>query len=228
MEVKLMNIQEQFNLVAKEYDNNRKKFIPCFEDYYEHTTRFITSNITKPNRVLDLGAGTGLLSYFWYKHFPQSEYVLVDIADEMLNIARKRFDGLKNIDYQVLDYSKELPKGEYDVIISALSIHHLEHEEKRKLFKRIYNKLPDGGIFINYDQFCAGSSKMNAWFDSYWENQLENSSLTDKDIRLWRERRKLDRECSVEEEISMLQECNFKETKCIYTNQKFSVIVAIK
>lgn len=26
-----MNIEEQFNLVAKEYDSNRRKFLPCFE-----------------------------------------------------------------------------------------------------------------------------------------------------------------------------------------------------
>ena len=36
-----MNIKEQFNFVAQEYDNNRKKFIPCFDDYYENTTKFI-------------------------------------------------------------------------------------------------------------------------------------------------------------------------------------------
>ena len=26
-----MNVQDQFNLIAKEYDENRRKFIPCFE-----------------------------------------------------------------------------------------------------------------------------------------------------------------------------------------------------
>lgn len=223
-----MNIEEQFNLVAKEYDNNRKKFIPCFDEYYEHTTEFIVSNIEKPKRILDLGAGTGLLSYFWYKHFPESEYVLVDIADDMLNIARERFSGLENVSYKVLDYSREFPDGKFDIIASALSIHHLTHEDKKELFSRIYNRLPDGGKFVNYDQFCADSVEMNTWFDSYWEHQLENGELTEKDITLWKERRKLDKECSVEKEMDMLRKCNFKDIKCVYSNQKFSVIVAIK
>lgn len=223
-----MNIQEQFNLVAEEYDSNRKKFIPCFDDYYNYTTKFLADNITSPKRILDLGAGTGLLSYFWYQHFSECQYVLVDIADEMLNIARRRFAGIENVSYQVLDYSKELPDDDYNVIVSALSIHHLEDEKKRELFARIYNKLPEDGVFINYDQFCGGSEKMNSWFDSYWENQLENSGLTVKDIELWKERRKLDRECSLEEEMNMLQECGFKEIKCVYSNQKFSVIAAVK
>lgn len=223
-----MNIEEQFNLIAKEYDANRKKFIPCFDDYYENTTKFIVSNITKPKRVLDLGAGTGLLSYFWYQQCPSSEYVLVDIADEMLNVARKRFYGIDSISYQISDYSKELPDGDFDVIVSALSIHHLEDKEKIKLFAQIYDKLPSGGLFVNYDQFCAGQAEMNVWFDSYWENQLKSSGLTENDMELWKERRKLDKECSAEEEIEMLYRCKFKTVKCIYSYQKFSVIAAIK
>lgn len=223
-----MDIETQFNLIAEEYDCNRKKFIPCFDDYYKNTTKFIAANIAKPMRILDLGAGTGLLSYFWYQHFPDSEYVLVDIADEMLNIASKRFAGLNNVSYQILDYSVKLPCEDFDVITSALSIHHLENEDKKKLFKSIYDKLPDGGLFVNYDQFCAGEPKMNDWFDCYWENGLLNRGLTDKDIELWKERRKLDKECSVEEEVEMIRKYKFRTVKCIYSYQKFSVIVAIK
>ncbi|MBQ8392352.1 MAG: class I SAM-dependent methyltransferase, partial [Clostridia bacterium] len=214
--------------VAKEYDANRKRFIPCFKDYYENTTRFIVSNIEKPKRVLDLGAGTGLLSYFWYRECPSAEYVLIDIADEMLNVARKRFDGIINISYQVLDYSKELPSGDFDVIASALSIHHLENESKQKLFAKIHDKLPSGGLFVNYDQFCGEQAEISEWFNSYWERQLATSGLTEQDIELWRERQKLDRECSVEEEIEMLRKSGFKIVECVYSYQKFSVIVAIK
>lgn len=223
-----MDIKEQFNLIAEEYDKNRKKFIPCFEDYYINTTKFIASNITEPRRILDLGAGTGLLPYFWYQHYPESEYVLVDIADDMLNIARKRFAGIDKVTYRVMNYSDGLPNGDFDVIISALSIHHLENDEKTKLFAKIYDKLPAGGLFVNYDQFCANQEEMNKWFNSYWENQLPQSGLTDKDIALWQERRKLDKECSVEDEIEMISKCNFNIAKCVYSNQKFSVIVAIK
>lgn len=223
-----MSIEKQFNLIAKEYDENRKKFVPCFDDYYGSTTAFVASNITVPKRILDLGAGTGILSSFWYGNFKDSEYLLVDIAEEMLEVAKKRFAGLTNVSYEILDYSQKLPEGEFDTIVSALSIHHLEDEQKAELFSRIYDKLPVGGVFVNYDQFCAGSLKMNHWFDSYWENQLKNSELTENDLERWRERRKLDRECSVEAEIAMLQKCNFENIKCVYSNQKFSVIVAIK
>ena len=154
--------------------------------------------------------------------------MLVDIADEMLHVARNRFDGISSISYQVLDYSKELPCGDFDVIASALSIHHLENADKQKLFTQIYNKLPKGALFVNYDQFCGGCSEISKWFNSYWESQLAKSGLTAHDIELWKERQKLDRECSVEEEIEMLRKSGFKTVECVYSYQKFSVIVAIK
>lgn len=69
---------------------------------------------------------------------------------------------------------------------------------------------------------------MNQWFDSYWENHIANSELPDKDIELWKERRKLDRECSIEHEVDMLKECKFEIVKCVYSCQKFSVVVAVK
>lgn len=178
-----MNIEEQFNLIAREYDANRKKFIPCFDDYYENTTKLITSNIDVPKCVLDLGAGTGLLTYYWFKECKTAKYVLVDIADDI---------------------------------------------QKAELFNRIYEALPTGGVFVNYDQFCAGTPMMNRWFDSYWEMQLYNSGLTDRDIELWKERRKLDRECTVEEEVKMLHQCTFADVKCLYSYHKFSVIIAVK
>lgn len=223
-----MDIEKQFNLIAEEYDDNRRKFIPCFDDFYKSTTELIASNIDEPKRIIDLGAGTGLLTYFWYQQFPKSEYVLVDIADEMLNIARRRFDGVGTISYRVENYIHKLPDPAFDAVLSALSIHHLEDGDKIKLFKKIYNELPEGGIFINYDQFCAENARMDRWFNSYWEDHLVNIGLTDDDIELWRERRKLDRECSVEQETDMLRKSGFKDVQCMYSYQKFSVIAAVR
>ena len=114
-----MNIEAQFNLIAEEYDCNRRKFIPCFDDYYENSTKFIISSIKKPKKVLDLGAGTGLLSYYWYVQCSSAEYVLVDIADEMLDVSRKRFSGLNNVQHRIMDYTKALPRRDLSRCLSA-------------------------------------------------------------------------------------------------------------
>ncbi len=88
--------------------------------------------------------------------------------------------------------------------------------------------LPENGVFINYDQFCAGDERLNTMYDRYWEGRLAESGLSGHDIELWQERRKLDRECSVEQEVEMLKNAGFGTVECIYTYQKFSVILAAK
>ena len=131
------DIEKQFNLIANEYDTNRRKFIPCFDDFYKSTTEFISYNINSPRKILDLGVGTGILTYYWYKIFPKSEYILVDIAEDMLEVAKKRFLNIENISYVILDYSKKLPEGKFDAIISALSVHHLENIKRWRNFCKL-------------------------------------------------------------------------------------------
>ena len=224
----MMDIKEQFNLIAKTYDSNRKRFIPCFDDFYGNITKMIAASIDYPKKILDLGAGTGILSSFWYPHFPKAEYTLVDIAEDMLDVAKKRFAGLHNISYKVMDYTNGLEEVESDLVISALSVHHLEDDLKQALFTQIYENLPEKGMFINYDQFCVEDPLINTWINAHWENQVIQSGLSQEDIDLWKERRKLDREISVEKEIKMLRESGFEKTECVYRFQKFSVIAAIK
>ena len=223
---KKLNIEEQFNLIAEEYDSGRRKFIPCFDDYYEKTTAFASSFIGTPRRILDLGSGTGLLAMYYFHHFPNAEYILADMAEDMLKVARKRFEDVHNIDYSVMDYTKELPAGNFDLVVSALSIHHLENEQKQELFSRLKEKITPGGWFINYDQFCCDSSVMDNITNQYWRNNLYRSGLSEAELTRWQERQKLDRECSVNEEIAMLKKSGFKNIECIYLCGKFAVIVA--
>ena len=117
---------------------------------------------------------------------------------------------------------------EADLIISALSIHHLEDDEKAQLFQRIYTSLPAGGCFINYDQFCEDTKEQTEVEHQEWLHFIMNSGLSDEEIARWRERSKLDRECSVNQEISMLEQSGFSSVNLVFKCGKFAVIQAIK
>ena len=222
------DIQTQFNRVAKDYDQNRRRFIPCFDEFYAGATGFLAASIAAPKRVLDLGAGTGLLAAYWLQHFPQAEYVLVDVAEDMLRQAEVRFAGCANVSRLVLDYTQRLPEGDFDAIISALSIHHLEDADKAQLFARIHAKLPAGGLFVNYDQFCAETPEMSRWFDAHWHAQIAQSGLSAQEMARWQERKKLDRECSEQAQAAMLRRAGFTLVQGIYSCRKFVVLAAIK
>ncbi|MCI6179677.1 MAG: class I SAM-dependent methyltransferase [Treponema porcinum] len=98
------------------------------------------------------------------------------------------------VKYEISDYSKKLPEGTPDLVLSALSIHHLEHEKKKSLFKSIHNSLSEGGTFLNYDQFCCENDTLNTKTEEYWIEGIKNSGLSEKEFDRWLERKKLDRQ----------------------------------
>ena len=152
----------------------------------------------------------------------------VNLSVEMLNMAKERFCDATNFDYANDNYNESLPKSDFDVIISALSIHHLDDAEKQSLFKRIFDKLPKGGVFVNYDMFNADTKEMTEKYNQYWENLVLNSQLPTADIEHWQKGRSIDRECSVSEEIAMLKSADFENVNCLYANLKFGVVMAKK
>jgi tRNA (cmo5U34)-methyltransferase len=220
-------IASQFNSAASEYDKQRELFIPCFDDYYGIVQTFLEFNRPEVQTVLDLGAGTGLLAMYVKQVFPNASYVLVDLADQMLEIARKRFTGCENVKYEINDYSESLPESAFDLIISALSIHHLNESQKQSLYKNIFKKLNRNGCFINLDQFNAESEKLNEFYTKSWYERIKNK-VGKSEENSWLARRELDKENTVSQTIEMLRESGFRDAECIYQYMKFAVIVAFR
>lgn len=221
-------MKERFNATAKEYDSRRRILIPCFDDYYETMVNFLSTVIPEPKSILDLGAGTGLLSKFWLNYYKNSKYTLIDVADQMMEVAKKRFQGLTNFNYIIADYSKDIPKGNFDLISSALSIHHLSEDEKFDLYRRIFKKLPPNGHFVNFDQFNGNSKLLTDSYNNWWFAQIKKGGISEFEKNSWTERRKIDKENSIEETIDMLKKVGFETVECIYRYMKFGVILAVK
>lgn len=122
-----MNIQEAYNSAAVDYDNLRRILIPCFDDFYKTAVEIIPGDGAAPLKILDLGAGTGLYSGMVQSVFPNAEFTLLDLAPEMLEKAKLRFSKMgKSPKILIGDYVETDLGGSYDLIISALSIHHLK------------------------------------------------------------------------------------------------------
>ena len=178
-------IAERFSQTAKKYDEQRKLFIPCFDDYYGLSISFLKKTRNDIRKILDLGAGTGLLTKRLYDEYPNANYTLADISEQMFEVARQRFSGLDNFTYSILDYSTDLPHEKFDLIASALSIHHIENKDKLLLYSNIYNQLEDDGCLLNLDQFNATSDEMNKKYNDYWYEYINTSGIALENKESW-------------------------------------------
>ena len=108
--------------------------------------------------ILDLGTGTGetlarvlprVLPRVLTRH-PSARVIGVDESDGMLDVARERLEEY-DVTLQVADLLDELPPGPFDLVVSALAVHHLDGPGKATLFGRVAGVLQPGGRFILAD-----------------------------------------------------------------------------
>jgi tRNA (cmo5U34)-methyltransferase len=103
-----------------------------------------------PASVLDLGVGAGETAARVLRLYPEARLVGVDSSAEMLEgaaavLPRERVTLVRG------DLGAPLPEGPFDLVVSALAIHHLEGELKRDLFARVAAALAPGGRFVMGD-----------------------------------------------------------------------------
>ena len=86
----------------------------------------------EPEKVLELGIGTGQTSARLLERFPSAQITGLDRDPEMVFRARGQIS-----DVRLARMEDPLPDGPWDLIISVLSIHRLSDEQKQILFRRV-------------------------------------------------------------------------------------------
>jgi tRNA (cmo5U34)-methyltransferase len=227
MDTAKQSIKEKFNENAPSYDDQRKKLIPCFDDFYSIPVSIMNLKTETPS-VLDIGAGTGLFSSFIKEKYPNAQITLIDLSEKMMDVSKERFSHYTDIQYVVSDYTEYEFEQKYDLIISSLSIHHLSDEEKRKLYKKAFSLLTDDGIFINADQVLGSSPFIESLYKSDWKSKIEQSGLSKEEMEAAYDRTKLDQMATLEEQIGWLRESGFVDVDCLYKYFNFVVLFGRK
>lgn len=221
-------LKEQFNAVSAQYDQQRPYLIPCFDDFYAAANALLRNRPQEARTVLDVGAGTGLFAYCLYQQRPDLTFTLVDLAPEMLAVARQRFAGLPNFSFCELDFAAEPLPGTYDVIVSSLAIHHLPDAAKAALYQRIYQALNPGGLFVNADQVLGRTAGFDSFYRHNWQATVRHSGLPEAAVQRAFERIKLDDFGTLEDQLHMLEAAGFQEVDCVYKNLSFAVLAGVK
>jgi len=218
------HIRRAFDTVAGQYDAQRKWIIPEMQEFYGAAV-WVAEWSGRAPQILDIGAGTGLLSALMLDKYPDASLTLLDFAEQMLAVARQRFVGRKNTRYITGDYRDTGFGGTYDIICSALSIHHLADEEKVALYARIFSALNPGGVFVNADQARGETPALDRRFMEYWDAFLKTGPLSDAQREEIRRRRDtLDRNASLFSQFLWLQSAGFSDVDIIYRNRMFVVL----
>ena len=143
--------RREFDREASGYDRTALASMPGYSELHRTLVRGIPFVATRAFRVLELGVGTGALSALLLSEFPHARLTGFDLSPRMIAQARRRlrpFGRRADLHSGRLEDAWE---GEFDVVVSALAIHHLTDPQKWKLFRRVYRSLSPGGYFGDGD-----------------------------------------------------------------------------
>jgi tRNA (cmo5U34)-methyltransferase len=134
---------DQFHFDPATYLQTIRAEVPAYDELQEAVAE-ATAGI-HAERVLELGVGTGETSRRIIGLHPEAEVLGIDESVEMLAAASA---DVAAADLRVSRLEDPLPEGNFDLVVSALAVHHLDGAGKADLFARVADRLRPGGRFV--------------------------------------------------------------------------------
>ena len=117
--------------------------VPGYEELQEAVVSATAA--VRATHVLELGTGSGETALRVLAQHPEASWLGIDASEAMLARARER---LPDADLRLQRLEDELPAGSFDLVVSALAVHHLEGAGKQDLFSRVACVLQPGDVFV--------------------------------------------------------------------------------
>jgi tRNA (cmo5U34)-methyltransferase len=167
-------------------------------------------------RILDLGTGDGRLLALLQGDRPEMLGVGLDFSELMLEAARARFADDERVELVKHDFAEPLPAlGRFDVVVSSMAIHHLEHERKRALYGEVFDLLEPGGVFANFEHVASATRRLHLAFFAAIDEPLEHEDPSDRLL-------------DVETQLGWLREHGFDDVDCYWKWLEMGLLVGVK
>jgi len=217
--------REVFDATASTYDRDRARLVPGCDTFYRWAIDLIPP---RAKTILDLGAGSGLLTLLIRARFPQAHIHLMDFSESMLTIARRRLSADTNLTFHQADYAADPWPDDLCAVVSSLSIHHLDDDGKRAVFSKAHAALKPGGVFANADQIAGPTPELDDRYKSLWLAQVRAAGATTEQIEASLYRQREDRCSPVLDQLTWMREAGFADADCWYKEARFAVLAGTK
>jgi tRNA (cmo5U34)-methyltransferase len=228
--------------VAGAFLTERSLLIPDRPRQLEVLLRVVRLSCSQARRILDLGAGDGILLATMLDAFPRASGVAVDFSPLMLEQARQRLGKFGQrattleADLQHPNWQSSLA-APFEVIVSGFAIHHLSDERKRALYQEIFDLLPEGGVFLNCEHVDSPTPRIEQMFNDamtehlYQRRAEKGETVTLEQVRqdyLQRPDRAANILALVEDQCGWLREVGFRDVDCFWKYFELAIFGGMK
>lgn len=215
-------VREEFEQRAFDYDGLIPRLIPHYREQHDLILQLIPFKTNANIKVLDLGAGTGILSALILQAFPQAKVLAFDMAENMLKICKTNLSAFgKRLTLQQGNFAEDDFGSGYDLVVSGLAIHHLASAGKQHLFHQLFQSMNPEGILLIRDIVTGATPKLTEQYENLWRQYMKASG--EDDAAWFQNYLKEDIPSSVEEQTKWLAEAGFADAACHWRYLNFAI-----
>jgi L-threonylcarbamoyladenylate synthase len=137
----------QYHFDAESYADVIRADVPFYDALQDELAGASGSGA---RRILELGTGTGETARRLLARHPDALLVGIDENEQMLAVASGSL-AASRISLRARRIEDELPDGPFDLVATALCVHHLSGAAKADLFGRVRDVLAPDGLFVMGD-----------------------------------------------------------------------------
>jgi SAM-dependent methyltransferase len=148
----------EFDSFAETYYEAHKKNIKITGEDPEYFAEYKISDLAdwckktgiSSHNIADFGSGIGNSIPHFCKYFPSAALSCMDVSEQSLQLAQKRFPGDENL-LLIEDDKIPLPEASQDIVFSACVFHHISPEMHKHWFSELARITKPGGILAIYE-----------------------------------------------------------------------------
>ena len=224
------NVKKHFEEEAKEFDGKILKLVPLYGEMIDALVTAIPFDRQKSFKVLDLGCGTGEISKRIKEKFPNSKISCLDFAENMIELAKIKLHEYNDVTYYAGDFKDFKFPRKYDAVVSSLALHHLiTDDDKKQVYKKIFDNLLPGGVFYNADVVLGSNDYLQELYLIKWkEFMTKNVSVEYVEKEVMPKYYDEDHPARLTDHIKWLTDIGFKDVDVIWKYYMGAVYGGVK
>jgi tRNA (cmo5U34)-methyltransferase len=185
------SVKRHLRVGADGYDVEIRRLIPHYDEMIATGVEVLAALAPADAHVLDLGGGTGALSWAVLDGLPGTRVTVLDVDANMLAEARRRLAGFGDrVSFQQASFLDPLPVA--DAVVASLALHHVDDlETKTALYRAIYDVLSPRGVLLNLDTAVTEDARLNGLEFGRMAERMGDHEIGDAqarvDFALWAE-----------------------------------------
>lgn len=145
-----MPLKVDFDEYAEKYTSMLQEQLSYFSEDRSYFSRYKAKILgslieVKPLRVLDFGAGVGLMVPHLQSEFPNAKIFVTDISSKSLEMLSERFSDIAVVPDAFLEDHR------FDVILISTVLHHIDPGSRHAVMQRLGKLLTPGGSICIFE-----------------------------------------------------------------------------